>query len=311
MLPYNRKVWATEPRGMDCGWVGERVATVDVRRVLQNLVHQRDDCSWGPNVTFRFPLHGGTGAIWTECARRLPPAHLRCGTEVVEIRADDRVVRTNSGDDIHYDRLLSTMPCDILLQRIVDRPQLTPLAKDLRFSTTHLAGVGLQGQAPDFLKQKNWMYFPEDAFPFYRATVFSNYSENNVPRPGQQWSLLCEMSESATFPLDASTWPDRVVEALSQGGFIVKKAVESLWYRRLKHGYPIPFLGRDRLLGIADDTLRLDGIYSRGRFGAWKYEVSNQDHSLMQGVEAIDHFLDGTRELTYHEPSTVNTHRTR
>ena len=41
-------------------------------------------------------------------------------------------------------------------------------------------------------------------------------------------------------------------------------------------------------------------ILSRGRFGAWKYEVSNQDHSFMQGVEAADHVLTGSHEPTFY-----------
>jgi hypothetical protein len=44
--------------------------------------------------------------------------------------------------------------------------------------------------------------------------------------------------------------------------------------------------------------LESNGIYSRGRFGAWKYEVSNTDHSLMQGVEWVDHLLRGEAETT-------------
>jgi hypothetical protein len=44
--------------------------------------------------------------------------------------------------------------------------------------------------------------------------------------------------------------------------------------------------------------LEQHGIYSRGRFGMWKYEVANTDHSLMQGVELINRLLHGEPEQT-------------
>jgi UDP-galactopyranose mutase len=42
------------------------------------------------------------------------------------------------------------------------------------------------------------------------------------------------------------------------------------------------------------------GVCSRGRFGAWRYEVGNMDHSVAQGVEWANRIaLDAaTDELT-------------
>jgi hypothetical protein len=37
-----------------------------------------------------------------------------------------------------------------------------------------------------------------------------------------------------------------------------------------------------------------------------QYEVANQDHSLMLGVEAADNVLFGSRELTLNFPDIVN-----
>jgi hypothetical protein len=73
----------------------------------------------------------------------------------------------------------------------------------------------------------------------------------------------------------------------------------------------VPSLNRDRGLDGIQDVLRARNVYSRGRFGAWKYEVSNQDHSFAQGVEAVDAWLDGTEEVTLQRPDEVNARRPR
>jgi protoporphyrinogen oxidase len=307
MLPYNFKVWAYDPSELTVGWMGERVATIDLPRTLRNLVAQKDDVSWGPNARFRFPRHGGTGAVWRALQARLPKEKLSFGRRVVAVDGDARTVQLDDGSICRYDALVSTMPLDCLLGAMGARPDLARHAPSFKHSSSHIIGIGLDGRLPDELRTKCWMYFPEDKVPPYRITVFSNYSPYNVPLPGKQWSLMCEVSESPRKPVDGDRIAQRTLDDLRAIGFIPADApLLSLWHRRLEYGYPTPFVGRDEILSAVDPELRRMGIFSRGRFGAWKYEVSNQDHSLMLGVEAVDHLLFGTEETTYHHPNAVN-----
>jgi protoporphyrinogen oxidase len=298
MLPYNRKVWAYDPSRLDVGWMGERVATVDIKRVLANLVLRRDEVSWGPNATFRFPLHGGTGAIWRALSARLPAGQIHFGRTVSAVDLDRKQIDLTDGESIRYGHLISSMALDDLLRCLVGRPQLTRAASEFVYSSSHIIGVGLQGHPPADLRTKCWIYFPEDRVPFYRATVFSNYSPNNVPTSSPHWSLMAEVSESPDKPVNAAAVVADVVAGFRSCGFIDPAAVVSTWHRRLEHGYPTPWLGRDAVLTPIHHELGAAGVFSRGRFGAWKYEVSNQDHSFMQGVEAVDHILNGDREAT-------------
>jgi protoporphyrinogen oxidase len=298
MNPYNLKVWAYPPDRLGVGWMGERVATVDLKRVLKNLVHQRDDVSWGPNATFRFPLHGGTGAIWRALAERLPPERLTFNTRVVAVETQEKRVVFADGSSDTYDYLISSMPLDLLLGAI-DVPTLAAMADRFVYSASHIVGIGFDGQPPEDLRTKCWMYFPEPDVPFYRATVFSNYSPNNVARPGEQWSLMAEVSESPVKPVSSERVVDEVVAGFRRVGFIdADTRIVTRWHRRLARGYPTPWLERDDVLNQVLPELEERSILSRGRFGAWRYEVSNQDHSAMQGVEAVDRILLGTRETT-------------
>ena len=298
LFPYNKKVWGYDPAKLNVEWMGERVATVDLSRIRENIRLQRDDVSWGPNSTFRFPLRGGTGAIWRAIAALLPPDRVNYGRPAVSVDPSGRRVVFGDGRSEAYDALVSSMPLDRLLPSLVDRPALAPVASQFVHSSSHIVGVGLRGSPPDDMRTKCWIYFPEPRVPFYRATVFSNYSPNNAPRG--HWSLMAEVSESPEHNVNASTIISEVVEGFRSCGFIRTDDIVSTWHRRLSHGYPTPWVGRDAVLNAIDPALREDRIFSRGRFGAWKYEVSNQDHSFMQGVEAVDHILIGAGEHTYY-----------
>jgi hypothetical protein len=73
----------------------------------------------------------------------------------------------------------------------------------------------------------------------------------------------------------------------------------------VEHFYPVPTLSRDRALAEIQPFLMSSHIYSRGRFGAWLYEASNMDHSVMQGVEVVGRILRDEPEKTWQEPPAL------
>jgi len=309
LRPYNFKVWAYPPEQLQWSWIGERVAVTDLARVTENILYEKDDLSWGPNNTFRFPKHGGTGSIWRECARRLPAEHMQYGRRVVAVDVPGKALRMSDGSVEKYDYLLSSVPLDLLAQA-TGNEAWSRASEGLVHSSTHVIGVGLHGKPGPHIKTKCWMYFPEADCPFYRVTVFSNYSPNNVPDITKGWSLMGEVSESPAKPVDNETVAEETVRGMIATKLIESRdQVDTVWHRRFEHGYPTPSLSRDKALDALLVPMMKQGIYSRGRFGAWKYEVSNQDHSLMQGVECIDHLLLGTEELTVWFPGAANARK--
>jgi protoporphyrinogen oxidase len=309
LLPYNYKVWAYPPERLGVSWMGERVAVPDVGRIRENIRRGRDDVSWGPNNRFRFPKRGGTGAIWSGVARLIDPARLRFGSQVVAVDARRRSVTLASGETIAYESLISSMPLDALCRICRGlSSEVTRAATLLTYSSTHVLGIGLRGERPEILSRKCWMYFPESSSPYYRVTVFSNYSPHNVPEGDEHWSLMAEVSESPEKPVDAAGLREWTLAALAEDRLIAPGCgIASFWHHRALHGYPTPFLGRERVLDRIQPELERHGIYSRGRFGAWKYEVSNQDHSCMQGVEVVDRLLREGDEPTLTDPDRTNS----
>ena len=310
MAPYNFKVWAYPLERLWAGWVGERVAVVDLARSLDNVFLERDELSWGPNNLFRFPKFGGTGAVWRALAKDLGDEYFQFNTKVQSIDWRNKTLITEGGEKLPYDYVLSTMPLDVLAKALSPTiDAVLEAAPKLLRSHSHIIGVGLTGEMPQKLAKKCWMYFPEDNCPFYRVTVFSHYSPNNVPEPetGKYWSLMTETSESDVKPVDRERLVEETIRGLLNTGLIKSRdQVVTTWRYTAEHGYPTPSLERNELLKKISAGLAKTGIASRGRFGAWIYEVSNQDHSFMQGVEWVNAALLDVPEITVRFAETAN-----
>jgi protoporphyrinogen oxidase len=316
---------------MQCAWLGERVAAPDVKKVISNVIHNKTAGGWGPNATFRFPARDGTGGIWIAVAKTLPKSNTRFGEtgSVSKVDADGHKVILKDGTVVKYQKLINTMAVDSLVEHMGDK-ELINLSKGLFYSTTHVIGVGIRGERPERIGDKCWLYFPEDNCPFYRATIFSNYSPYNQPqkdvklatqqladgskpksseaKEGPYWSIMLEVSESSMKPVDAENLLRDSIQGLINTDMIrPTDEIVSTYVRRFDHGYPTPSLEREGVLKQLLPALQAKDIWSRGRFGSWRYEVGNQDHSFMLGVEAADNIVNGAVELTLNYPDFVNS----
>lgn len=302
MTPYNFKVWAHPLEMMNKTWIGERVAVVDVEKAIRNVVLGLDDFAWGPNNQFKFPLRGGTGEFYRRFDRVIG-THVQLERKAVEINVDTRTIRFADGTTEAYDTLISTMPLDVLCGGVLtgDVPEvIRETAKRLRHSSGHMVGLGLRrdGGTPS---TKSWMYFPESNCPFYRVTYLSNYSPHMTPDKDRYFSLLCETSASDFKPVNAATIVEDMIQGCINAGLLTeadRASIVSTWHYFAEYSYPTPTVDRDEILAVVIPWLERRGIFSRGRFGMWKYEVANTDHSLMQGVELVNRLLLGEAEKT-------------
>lgn len=301
LVPYNTKMWAVPLEIMSYDWINERVSIIDLEKLKKNIALKADDVDWGLNSWFRFPLHGGTGSFFNKFGPFIKD-RIVYKRRVTCVDIDSRTVVTNGRYKDIYDILINTSPLDLFVSMIKSkRINMAPLrrkAEQLRHNSIYVIGIGLKKRIKG---TKCWVYFSEKEIPFYRMTYFSHYSPHNVPEGNTDVysSLMCEVSFSKDNPLGQKNIVDLTIRGLINAGILSKsdtRLIVSKFLKKIDYAYPIPTLGRNDILRSVQPFLEKNAIYSRGRFGAWKYEIGNMDHSTMMGIELIDRLLKGKEE---------------
>jgi len=219
--------------------------------------------------------------------------------DVFKVDPQKKVICFHDGEQASYDILISTIPLNELVNSLTEKPEaITKAAEELLWAGGLIVGIGINKPCPS---KKNWMYFPQGDSPFYRVTYLSNYSPNLTPA-GDYFSFLAETSYSKFKTVSKDAIIEETIQGLIKSKLLDeedRKKIVSTYLIDIKYSYPVPFMNRDNVLKLIQTYLRDNAIYSRGRFGGWKYEVGNMDHSVMQGIEVVDKILLGKEEQIY------------
>ncbi|KIU14541.1 protoporphyrinogen/coproporphyrinogen oxidase [Mycolicibacterium llatzerense] len=294
--PYNYKMWTAPLEQIDHEWTSLRSGSAAPNVPRLGLAGS----ATGPAGSFPYPV-GGTGALWQGVHdRMLAPGTVRLNTRVVDIDVSRRRATLDDGSTVSYEHCVSSAPLTTAWGWLGGAgAEGTAQRNTLCASRIYAVGLGYRGPAPEALADKTWLYCPDLGVPWYRATMLNNYDPANAG--DGRWNVLCEVPLLPGQSLTGDEAVRRTEESLRALG-AGSEYVVSRFVQEVHMGYPVPTLGRDDIVRTVDARLRAHGFYSRGRFGGWRYESSNQDYGYLQGRQAVDNALSDTPEDVYWHP---------
>ncbi len=279
MLPYNRKLWCTDPADMTPHWCQHYVPKPTLDQLLDGALRPPRQ-RIGYNASFVYPATGGIGRLSTALASALDADHIQYKVEPTVIHAKKRSMTLSNGETIGYRNLVSSIPLPELIKLIADAPQTVRRAAE-RLVHNQVAYYNIAVDGP-VGNPAHWVYYAEEPFVFYRAGCYSNAVPSMAPK--DKASLYVEISHRGDLPNKRSLW-NRVLKGLLDSGLLPSR--EALRFYEF-HNIPYAYVVFDRhyakSLAVIHPWLKRYGIQSIGRYGRWTY--NSMETAMTDGREA-------------------------
>lgn len=285
-MTYAPKVHTTEARNLTTDWLGPRLYRPTLEEVLTGaLSPSTGDVHYIGN--FRYPNHGGFLSFIRPFHEQ---ANLQMGHKVERIDAGERIITFESGIQVRYDHLISSMPLPELIPRIEGVPEdVAAAAERLAASTIVTVNVGVNN--PD-ISEATWTYFYDEDFSITRISHPHRMSPNTVP-PGcgsiQAEVYFSKKYKPLTVPPESLIAP--AVNDLRRCGLITESdEVLFTSARVIDYAYIIWDHDRRPSLDLVHGFLDEIGIRYCGRYGNWDYSWT--DDAFRSGESAAERVME-------------------
>jgi protoporphyrinogen oxidase len=301
-FPYQTKIFDMNLEELSSSWTERFVPATSLRDMIQGALGRPID-HIGYNAQFLYPQQGGI-ITWVAAFYKKLSRSAHCGYEAVSVDPVKRVVSFANGHTEPYQRLVSTLPLNQLIERL--REQTTTLHHALpHLRCNSVVNFNLGIKRPSLL-DAHWVYYPETRYPFYRLGFPSQLT--SAMAPSQHSSLA---GECAFLQRDCTFIEQTVHLAMNETKKLFNISSDEIATQAIitiPHAYVIFDHWRDQNLSVLLNTLlEKYHIHSIGRYGAWKY-ASMQD-ALIDGKETAQALLHANHIRSDYETTDTQLSR--
>jgi protoporphyrinogen oxidase len=270
LIPYNQKVWKTDPELMGVEWVG-RVPRPPLEDIIRSALNIETE-GYVHQLYFYYPRDGGIEGLPYSLAQEVANrCRVLTGFAVTTVRKDRLGWIVSDGrEDRRYDSLVSTIPLPELVRICPDVPlEVADACRRLRYNPSVFVLVGL-GEC--LARDITAVYFPQPDIVFNRVCFLHTFSPSLVPEG--KYSALAEI----TCDVEDEVWKSsdelvtrRVVSDLARTGIVRIEDVITTDVRRVKYSYVVNRLDSRRNYEIVRAHFGAQGLELLGRFAEFEY----------------------------------------
>lgn len=267
MLPYNKKVWKTDPALMGLEWV-ERIPKPPVEDVIKSAIGIETE-GYKHQLNFFYPKSGGFQSLIRAFESKVN--NIYTDSEIISIQKENKKWKVLTTTSVHnYDTLVSTISVFKLL-KILKEPipkNVQEAINNLEYNSMIVVLIGLNK-----IKHTNLtsLYVPDEESLAHRYCFSNAFSENLSPKGCS--SIIAEMTVSPknTFKPEDSVVIEKTIWWLEKEGFISKQDICERDIKHIKYAYPIYDINYKYNIQTIYKYFNDIGIHLLGRFAEFKY----------------------------------------
>ena len=259
LKPYNEKLYACDLTTLDKDAMGRFFPYANINQIINNM-KRNEDVSY--NNKFLYPRNGA-GSFIDILYNKIDKSKVKLNTKIEEIDYDNRIVKTNDGEEYKFEYLINTAPLNHFLKLFKDN-KFEKLESELSYNKVLVFNLGFSKKSK--FNKEHWMYIPDKEVNYYRIGFYDNILDSD------KLSMYIEIGYDKNAKINVEEQLKLTLENLKKHEIITDDMKLEEYSTIIMDPAYVHINGKvDKEITELKNKFKNNNIYTIGRYGAWTY----------------------------------------